>query len=214
MEIFILDDARLPLIVDMNGDGICNNINPNLIPTITVSGDPRETLKLNMVPLDPGGGADYRWDDVTPVLPPPCQAWGVATDPPDALCPVVENDLDVLIWYTYDKTEPAIYGLPPFNASSALHCTGIQFDARANNIAEGWACIAVKATDNVGNTSVSAPLRVCIDYNPYDGTTPADCQNLLNLPDCTGTWDPGTSTVLTTPCTPQVFQANEVRREE
>lgn len=214
VEIFVLDDARLPLVVDMSGDGICNNINPNLIPTITISGDPRETLKLNMVPLEPGGTADYRMDMVTPVFPPPCQAWGVATDPPDPLCPVVENDLEVLIWYTYDKTEPSIYGLPPFNAASALYCTGIQFDARANNIAEGWACIAVKATDNVGNTSVSAPLRVCIDYNPYDGSTPTDCQNLLNRPDCTGTWDPGTSTVLTTPCTPQVFSANEVRREE
>ncbi|MBU1068711.1 hypothetical protein KJ975_04000 [Myxococcota bacterium] len=214
VEIYVLDDARLPLVVDMSGDGICNNINPNLIPTITISGDPRETLKLNMIPLEPGGSADYRVDMVTPVLPPPCQAWGVATDPPDPLCPVVENDLDVLIWYTYDKTEPAIYGLPPFSASSPLYCTGIQFDARANNIAEGWACIAVKATDNVGNTSVSAPLRVCIDYNPYDGSTPTDCQNLLNLPDCTGTWDPGTSTVLTTPCTPQVFPNNEVRRED
>jgi len=214
VEIFILDDARLPLAVDMNGNGFCNDINPNLIPTINITGDPRETLKLNMIPLEPAGIADYRMDEVTPVLPPPCQAWGVANEPPDALCPVVEDDLGVLVWYTYDKTEPSIYGLPPFNSSSPLYCSGIQFDARANNIAEGWACIAVKATDNVGNSSVSAPLRVCIDYNPYDANTPADCLNLLNRPDCTGTWDPGTSTVLPTPCTPRVFPEFEVRRED
>jgi len=214
VELFILDDARLPLVVDMNGDGHCNDINPNLIPTITVSGDPRETLKLNMVALEPTGIADYRTDMVTPVFPPPCQAWGVANDPPDSLCPAVENDLSVLVWYTYDKTEPSIYGLPPFNSGSPLTCSGIQFDSRANNIAEGWACIAVKATDNVGNTSVSAPLRVCIDYNPYDANVPADCMNLLNVPNCSGTWDPGTSTVLTTPCTPRTFPAQEVRREE
>ena len=91
---------------------------------------------------------------------------------------------------------------------------GIQFDSRANNISEGWACIAVKATDNVGNISVSAPLRVCIDYDPFDGNVPPDCLDLLNRPNCTGTWDSGTSTVLTTPCAPLTFPAQEVRREE
>ena len=214
VEIFILDDARLPLVVDMSGDGICNDINPNLIPTINVSGDPRETLKLNMVPLEPSGSADYRTDYDTPTPPSPCQAWGVANDPPDALCPVVQDDLSLLIWYTFDKTEPSIYGLPPFSPSSPLTCSGIQFDSRANNISEGWACIAVKATDNVGNISVSAPLRVCIDYDPFDGNVPPDCLDLLNRPNCTGTWDSGTSTVLTTPCAPLTFPAQEVRREE
>ncbi len=213
VELFILDDARVPLAVDKNGDGFCNDINPNLIPTINITGDPRETLKLNMVPLNPSGLADFR-PDANPVIPPPCQAWGVAEEPPDPLCPVVDGDLDLLIWYTFEKTEPAIYGLPPFAGASPLYCSGIQFDARANNISEGWACIVVKATDNVGNSSVSAPLRVCIDYNPYDAITPADCQDLLNIPDCTGTWDPGTSTVLSTPCTPHEFPPFEVRRED
>lgn len=214
VELYILDDTSQALVVDRNGDGICNDINPNLLPTVTLSGDPRETLKLNMVALKPAGTADYRPDMITPTPPPPCQAWGVATDPPDFLCPVVEDDLNVLIWYTFDKAEPAIYGLPPFNASSPLYCSGIQFDARANNIAEGWACIAVKAIDNVGNVGVSAPLRVCIDYNPYDGITPPDCMNLSNPPNCTGTWDANTSTVLPVPCQPRLFPAQEVLRED
>ena len=213
VEIFILDDTSQALAVDKNGDGICNDINPNLIPTINITGDPRETLKLNMVPLDPAGAADYRFvHGQEPELP--CEAWGIATDPPDPLCPVVDGDLDLLLWYTYDKTEPAIYGLPPFSATSPLTCSGIQFDARANNISEGWACILVKAIDNVGNVGVSAPLRVCIDYNPYDLATPFECLDLFNAPDCTGTWDPGTSTVLSTPCIPMEFPDFEVRRED
>lgn len=214
VELYILDDTSQALIVDRNGDGICNDINPDLLPTITLSGDPRETLKLNMVALKPAGTADYRPDMLTPTPPSPCAAWGVATEPPDFLCPVVEDDLHVLIWYTYNKDEPSIYGLPPFNASSPLYCSGIQFDARANNISEGWACIAVKAVDTVGNIGVSAPLRVCIDYNPYDGMTPPDCLNLSNPPNCTGTWDPNTSTVLSVPCQPRLFPAQEVLRED
>ena len=47
-------------------------------------------------------------------------------------------------------------------------CHGNQFDALANNIGEGWACIAVGTKDRAGNFSVSPPLRVYIEYD-YDG---------------------------------------------
>jgi hypothetical protein len=42
---------------------------------------------------------------------------------------------------------------------------GNQFDAFANNIRDGWACLAVRAADKLGNEQVSRVLRVCIDHN-------------------------------------------------
>ena len=56
------------------------------------------------------------------------------------------------------------------NRSTKAPCMGSQFDTLANNIGEGWACIAVQSSDSSGNTSVSPPLRVYINYN---GTTRA-----------------------------------------
>ena len=71
-------------------------------------------------------------------------------------------------------------------------CFGQPFDTYANNISQGWACIAVATQDEANNFSVSPPLRVDIEYQysgPYGqpgrGTPPA----------CTGTWDRTTNTV-------------------
>ncbi|MBN2722866.1 MAG: hypothetical protein JXR95_02215 [Deltaproteobacteria bacterium] len=213
VELFILNDVSYPLVVDSNGDGYCDDINPELLPTIHLTGNPKETLKLDLTSIPPSGSADYRYDSGE--LPPVCDLPGDDLTEPDGLCPVTEDDMTIAIWYTFDKQEPAIYTLPPVDTSSSLTCSGIQFDSLANNISEGWACIAVRAVDNAGNIGVSAPLRVCIDYNPYDGNIPADCQNLSNAPDCTGTLDNSVSPaqVTLTPCTPLVFSENEVRRD-
>jgi hypothetical protein len=211
--IYILDDSSQSLIVDTNDDGICDEINPLLLPTIHLTGDPMETLKLNMVSIDPGGNADF-----TPYVgwPAPCETSGIDEDPPSRLCAGVNNDVYTIIFYTVDLTEPAIYGLPPYDSGSPLMCTGIQFDSLANNISEGWACIAVKGFDNAGNIGVSAPLRVCIDYDTTDGTTVPECNNLTLAPDCTGTLDNSTSppTVLSNPCSPLLFSEDQVRRTD
>ena len=41
---------------------------------------------------------------------------------------------------------------------------GNQFDAFANNLHDGWSCLAVRAADKLGNTQVSRVLRVCVDH--------------------------------------------------
>ena len=66
----------------------------------------------------------------------------------------------------YAFIEPAIWSVEPIDD---LHCHGNQFDAKANQIEDGaWACIAVATKDHAGNFSVSAPLRVYVDYD-YNG---------------------------------------------
>ena len=94
-----------------------------------------------------------------------------------------------------------VYGMPVIDT---FNCMGFAFDARATQIADGWACAAVLTTDGVGNTSVSAPLRICIDS---DGTgNECHAQQTINLagaPNCTGTVTGGV--VNATACTPRTY---------
>ncbi|MDA3863528.1 MAG: hypothetical protein PF689_06620 [Deltaproteobacteria bacterium] len=218
VELYILDDTDEPLVVDSNSDGICDSINPELVPTVHLTGSPLETLMLQMNKIDPNGSADFTVDPSLPNLSIGCQAPGDNTDPPDPLCPVLSGDMTTAIWYTFDMSEPAIYTLPPVDSTSPTICGGIQFDSMANNISEGWTCAAVKANDNAGNTGISQPLRICIEYNydPVQGPQSAECQNELLAPDCTGTLDNSISPplVTSTPCTSRQFAQNEVRRKD
>jgi hypothetical protein len=116
--------------------------------------------------------------------------------PPPALCTFLQPS--IAIGYAFDQ--PAIWSVEQVDT---LHCFGNQFDALANNIAEGWACIAVATTDFSNNSSVSAPLRVNIQYK-YNGRhgqlgpgTP---------PACTGTYDRTTKAVTPGPCKTRRFE--------
>ncbi len=228
-KLYVLDDTTQPLVVDTDGDGYCDDINPALAPS-TNPQTASEVLALNLEAIPPAGDADYRqpgpggyyetYYGTLPALPVGCAKWGTEDDAPDALCSAVEGDggtpvfFSRALFYTVDPSEPAIYTLPLLDPASALYCTGHQFDALANNISEGWACAAVRADDNVGNRGVSKPLAFFIDYT-LDGVptfTPS------TKPACTGTWNSQTQTADTTPClfdtATQEFRANEVRREE
>ncbi len=226
--LYVLDDTSQPLVVDTNGDGYCDEINPALIPS-TNPQSTQEVLVLDLDSIGPGISADYRPPSLatqdylgyTPTLPAGCDQWGVETDAPDALCVAVENDggsgipMFGAVFYTISRDEPAIYSLPIVDESSPLFCAGHQFDALANNISEGWTCAAVRAVDNVGNVGISAPLRFFIDYTS-DGAPP---YNTADAPGCTGTWDPISQVAdPSSPCifdtALQQFRANQVRREE
>jgi len=119
-----------------------------------------------------------------------------------------------VIFYTADVSEPAIYSLPPVISGDSQFCSGLQFDALANNIPEGWACVAVKAVDNVGNVGISRPLRIFIDYTRDD----QPFYNVADAPDCTGTYDKQTNVTTNAACAfdpeTQEFPENEVRRED
>jgi hypothetical protein len=69
------------------------------------------------------------------------------------------------------EPEPVVYGMG--DTSSAL-CTGTAWDPRTiDPNVQGWICYAAVASDKLGNTATSRPLRVCYD-NPGVAGAP-DC---------------------------------------
>jgi hypothetical protein len=194
VQMFILDDSDGALIVDTDGDGECDEINPLLVPT-SVPMAANEAAVINMVAMDPLGSTTFL---------PPNVAYGTVDavfnfcaepdaggNPAEAMCPV-SSPATRRIHDHLLKDVPAIYGMPPVDDD--IICMGYGFDSFATNISDGWACVAVRAEDNLGNVSVSAPMRVCFDMDgnqaecaAWGNITPAN-----QLPDCTGTFDPMT----------------------
>ena len=59
---------------------------------------------------------------------------------------------------------PAIWTIPRQESGAANPlCGGTQLDTLANFVNDGWACLAVFASDKLGNKQVSRPMRVCVD---------------------------------------------------
>ena len=117
--------------------------------------------------------------------------------PPEFLC----DNGQPYATMAYAHGASAVWSVEPIGGA---WCMGSQFDTRANNITEGWACIAVQSANLSGNSSVSPPLRV---YIRYDGTgagvsAPA---NLGTAPPCTGIYNKATGAVTNGTCTARRF---------
>ena len=167
VELLVLDDTTQPLVVDSDGDGLCDKLNPLLVPTTTPMSS-KDALLVNLAPIAPTGSADLTGDPSIlndPSLP--CFP-GVEVTHPDPLC--YTTDLSTAIPYTFDK-EPAIWSLAPV-VPTGLQCVGNQFDAFANNLHDGWACLVVRAADKLGNQQVSRVIRVCVDHDGVGNECP------------------------------------------
>jgi hypothetical protein len=195
--VYVLDDESQALIVDTDGDGWCDSINPLLIPTTEPPTDNNQVLKIRLTPVTPDGVANFYPD---PSLPNTFCGQGKAPTLPPPLCP--GNQPTIAIGYTAQAQQPAIWSVENIDRN---WCFGKQFDAFANNIKDdSWACIAVATSDIANNFSVSPPLRVYIDYQMQaasfgqngPGTPPA----------CTGTYDRTTNTVTNGPCKTRRFE--------
>lgn len=159
--VLILDDISHPLVVDTSdpSDGICDAINPELIPSTTPK-SAKDAQYIGMVSLAPYQGAgDYSYQT------------GVSCTgtekPPEAFCGTTYNPLKRrFLPYTlgYAGDLPSIWTVAPV-VSDGLQCAGRQFDA-SNNLKDGWACVAVVAGDTLGNKQVSRPLRICLEVTP------------------------------------------------
>jgi len=177
VQLLILDDTSQSLVVDTNGNGDCDSVNPNLVPT-TVPMSSRDALLVNMVSIAPGGPGDF-----TPE--PGMACTGAEAKVPDPTCDTTDNVykgvwgegagyhsyyMSLVIPYANARL-PAIWTLPPV-VGDGLQCAGRQFDSFANNINDGWVCLAVAVADNLGNSQVSRPLRVCIDHDGMGNECP------------------------------------------
>jgi hypothetical protein len=209
---YILDTVSImgvpqPLVVDTDGDGYCDNVNPKLQPTTEPLTGPKQVLKVRMKPVPPGGkGNYYPLDYLHPKqptsLPTPC-AMGRDTDPPPELCALGPQPTVAISFLK----QAAIWSIEPIAPNDANYCFGSQLDTRANNILPpaspamaptGWKCIAIVTADKVGNHSTSAPIRVYLpDYDNAGSKLwcPAIPAAAGAPPSCTGTYDRATGVV-------------------
>jgi hypothetical protein len=197
--VYVLDDENQALIVDTDGDGWCDSINPLLVPTTEPPVTNNQVLKIRLVPVPRKGVADFTPDITLPV--PPTSAFcrrGLDPRIPDPLC--IGNQPTIAIGYA--GTESAIWTVE--HLDDLRWCFGQQFDAFANNIADdSWACIAVATSDFANNFSVSPPLRVYVDYT-FAGA-PGTANGPGTPPACTGTYDRVANTVSNGPCRTRRF---------
>ena len=177
------------LAVDTDGDGICDDVNPTLIPTAGMVVMANQALALAMSPLTDSGSADYTPSSGSSAA---CGEFGTATAvPPDLLCKKGGTGLTFVI-PGFGKDKP-IYSLPPIRDPDA--CVGFPLDA-ANHLPEGPACVLTRAIDNAGNHMVSFPLHICIDLGNHV------CDTFVPDPTaCTGKLDAAGMVIAGSTCT-------------
>jgi|GEM_PF-1333123 len=160
VRVLILDDTSLPLVVDTSDppDGICDDINPDLAPSVAPQ-SAKETQLINLVSMAVGGAGDFSHQ--------PGVACSGTADPPAPLCATAYSpQKNRVMTYSlgYATGLPAIWTIPPI-VGDGLQCAGRQFDA-SNNLTDGWACVALEASDKLGNKQVSRPIRICVAAQP------------------------------------------------
>ena len=183
--VYILTDNTQPLVVDTDGDGYCDAINPLLAPTTGPLTQAAEVLKIRLAGVPPSGSADFELSPTDPGLPiaGTC-VQGKDPAPPKVLCNFEEPTIAI----GYSDNLPAVWSVEPIDPD---RCLGNQLDTRANNIPDGqWICMAVGTADLAGNHSVSAPMRVFVNYNDGGGFCATPPAGTPAPPPCTGSYDP------------------------
>jgi len=167
VELLVLDDTDSALVVDSNGDGVCDAVNPRLVPT-TNPMSATDALLVNMAPVPATGAANFTPDpSIPPEGLPDC---GIGDDSllPPTLCRT--SDLSIAI-PARQSADAAVWAIPNVTPGTAL-CVGNQLDTLGNHLGDGPACLAVRAYDQLGNSQVSAVLHVCIDHDGDDAECP------------------------------------------
>ena len=211
--LYILDDATGALVVDTDNDGICDAINPLLVPT-SVPQLPTEAATINLLALQPAGGSEFGIDLGHPPGSPYPVPWSTPVQrldcyppslPPDAIVerpPICGQSPGERIIKSEIGQDPVIFTIPP---RTDPQCWGNAFDSAATNISDGWACLAIEVKDNLDNSGVSAPLRLCFDRDlsgdDCDGVSMGQVWNdgAQGGPmphHCSGVYDESTQTVV------------------
>lgn len=203
--VYILTDNTQPLVVDTNGDGYCDTINPLLAPTIGPLTQAAQVLKIRLGGVPPSGSANFQGSPTDPGLPitGTC-VQGKDPAPPKVLCNFEEPTIAI----GYSDNLPAIWSVEPIDAD---RCMGNQFDTRANNIPDGqWICMAVGTADLAGNHSVSRPMRVFVNYSDGGGFCATPPAGSPAPPTCTGTYDPVGKTAAVGACQTLKFTGTDL----
>jgi hypothetical protein len=212
--LYVLSETSQALVVDVDGDGVCDSLNPKLIPTTKGPTQSNEVLAVRLAAVPPKGAADFTPDPslMTPAgmaAYPACTP-GDAPVGPRRLCGAQPQTI-VIGYPAAVGPASSIWSVEPITSAEPW-CVGSQFDAFANQIREGWACVAAAATDKLGNTGVSNPLRVWIQNRglPNTPSCPAPPPTAPPPPNCTGSFNRQSGTVGPSPCRGRTFRPREI----
>jgi hypothetical protein len=153
---------NVPLLVDTNSDGVCDEINPATLMNSSV--------QLSLTPLTVRGMPYY--SSTASAITDECKT-GTAMTPPDPLCPA--TTMTFAPPAPVDGNPPSIYAFAPTNGPTGP-CEGDTWELPVAG--NGWKCLAARAEDNIGNIGISAPLRVCLN----DGVNPPACNASTDTP--------------------------------
>jgi hypothetical protein len=207
--VYILTDGSQPLVVDSDGDGYCDQINPLLVPTNGPLSQSDQVLKIRLAGVLLGGNADFfkpDYDTADDALPSGCN-FGSDTAPPKRLCQL-DGFEQPTIAISYAEGAPAIWSVEPIDTA---RCLGNQLDTKANNINDGqWICMAVASADLAGSMGVSTPMRVYVKYDDAGGFCATPPASAGSPPPCTGTYDPNSKTAALGTCQTLKFTGTEL----
>jgi hypothetical protein len=154
VELYLQPDNSVPLLIDTDDDGICDDINIS----DTMPMDQRPTL-MQLQSVTPAGSAWYAAD--INGTPPGCSL--AADAQPPSLCPGFSEMFRVVPGRVQGKP-PAVYAKKPSNDGNSGECNGESWELLT--IAhEGWQCLAARVHDTIGNRGVSDAIHICFDDN-------------------------------------------------
>ena len=157
VELLVLDDTSRALVVDTDNDGVCDAVNPKLVPTTTPMSS-QDALLINLSAIPIAGAANFTPDPGFPTGAVACEI-GTETQPPPLLCKTTSMTVAIP---AHQVAVPAVWSIPNI-VPGTVQCVGNQLDTAGNHVSDGPACLAVRALDKLGNSQVSRVLHVCID---------------------------------------------------
>lgn len=183
VELFMQPDLTLPLLIDTNGDGVCDQVN---YEPLSVAKQP---LRQQLSAVNQTGSA---WFRLQPKGATGCrQPSDSTTDPvPDNQQPKEPNttcgfgsEMERVIPGRIEGKPPAVYGIRPTNGGTG-ECDGESWPLMTL-AHEGWNCVAARAQDTIGNVGISPPLRICFHDPTMTGSVPACVNDKSTPPSCT-----------------------------
>jgi hypothetical protein len=181
--LYVQPDTTQPFLIDTNGDLRCDAL-------------ARDDFKLQTLkPVKKSGNPDYSKDyAATPAVTSGPGAECTLRDPGTSAKPLCTLGSDMTIVVQHDvqprETEPVVYAM---GGIQEPECTGSKWELHSATVdqqgkplsKDGWLCLAVKASDNLGNSDVSRPLRICFDDPLVDGIPACAGANPPPAPSCT-----------------------------
>jgi hypothetical protein len=182
MRIYAQPDPSIPLLIDSDGDDghVCDEINFDALPV------PQRPVALDLKEVADKGSAYYAADpaflaDDSKNVPASDCSPGTAAEPPKPLCSTTPMFRVMTQNIVVANPPTAIYGWNPTNSPTNGECNGSNWELLPI-VDEGWACLAARVEDAIGNVGISTPIRVCFDDNV--GTP--QCNPLTDTPpECT-----------------------------